>query len=121
MRSAGKIWFFGVSLFYAALAYFLGGASTTDAVSLFKSGKSHDGWGLNDPTFQVGGVVWASLVVLIQLYRIFCSVGRKREAALKPLRWNMLSFQTGGQGKFIVLLMIIPAVCWIVRLISRMQ
>jgi hypothetical protein len=46
-----KTWFFGVSLLYAVLAYFMGGLCTTTAVQLFETGEMRNDWGLSEATF----------------------------------------------------------------------
>jgi|SRR5579872_998745 len=121
MNWLGKSWFIGISVFYAALAFFLGGLSANTAFRFLTTGEWTNEWGITDPAFRVGGGAWAAVVALTQVYRIICSARRKKELELKPLRWSLLSFQVGGQLKFIILLLLLPAVCWVVGWIARLR
>jgi hypothetical protein len=119
MSWQGRCWFIAVSLLYAVLAIFFGGLSTTTALRFLETGEWRKDWGINEPNFWIGGGIWAGLVVLIQLYRITVSAGRKKEHEEKPLRRHLWSFQVGGQVKFLVLLLFVPAVCWVMGWIGR--
>jgi hypothetical protein len=118
MGTQAKTWFFGFSLLYTVLAFFLGGLSTNTALHFLETGRWRDEWGIAEPAFLIGGSAWASLVILVQLYRIRCSVKRNQESTNEPLRGSLLSFQVGGQVKFLLLILIVPAVCWLVHLVT---
>jgi hypothetical protein len=119
MSGLAKWWFFAVSFFYLVLAFLAGGLSINTALHFLETGQWRKDWGINEPTFWIGGGVWAGLVVLIQLYRIARSSKRQNEPEEKPLRGSLLSFQVGGQIKLLVLLLLVPAVCWVVGWIGR--
>jgi hypothetical protein len=119
MALRAKIWFFFASLFYAVLAYFAGGLSTNSALHLLETGQWRKDWGIDEPSFWLGGGAWASLVVFLQFYRITRSLRRRKELEEKPLRCSLLSFQVGGQIKLLILLLLVPAVCWVVGWIGR--
>ena len=112
----GKAWFFGLSLLYLVLACLLGGLSTNVALHLLQTGEIRGDWGVAEPTFWIGGGVWAYFVGLIQALRVASSVKRKKPKYQGPLRRSLWSFQVGGQVKVLLLLLLIPAVCWIVSL-----
>ena len=75
-----------------------------------------DEWGVAEPTFWVGGSAWVYFVGLIQVLRVGSSTKRKKAKNQTPLRRSLWSFQVGGQAKVLLLLLFIPAVCWIVSL-----
>jgi len=119
MSGRGRWWFFAVSVFYTVLAFLLGGLSTNTALRFLATGEWRKDWGFNEPTFWIGGAAWAGLLVLIQLYRISRSFNTQKENEKMPLRRSIWSFQVGGQLKFLLLLMIVPALCWVIGWIAR--
>ena len=116
----GRSWFGAVSCFYAVLAVFAGGLSTDTALRFLETGEWRKEWGFHEPTFWIGGGAWAGLVVFIQLYRIACSSQRKKDLSEKPLQRSLWSFQVGGQGKFLLVLLLVPAVGWVVGWMGRL-
>jgi hypothetical protein len=119
MEWRARCWFFGVSLFYAALALFAGGLSTTTSLRFLETGAWRQDWRMDEPAYWVGGGIWAGLVVLIQLYRVVSSSVRKKKLEEKPMPRPTWSFQVGGQIKFLVLLLLVPAVCWVIGWVAR--
>jgi len=115
MHSRHKTWFFCVSFVYVILAVFSGGLGTTTGLYFLKSGGHwREEWGLEEPAFWIGGIVWGIIVILIQLYRIRCSLNRNTELEQIPLRRSLWSFQVGGQIKLLVLLFVFPTICWVI-------
>ena len=117
MNGQAKAWFFGVSLLYVGLGYILGGLSTDIAIRFLETGQ----WRNELWNFGIGGGAWALFVGLIQVYRVGCSLQRRKEIELKPLRRSFWSFHLGGQWKVLVLLMLIPTLCWLVAVLREIS
>jgi hypothetical protein len=107
-----QLWFLGVSLFYIALAGFLGGESSRTALGAWETGEWQGGWGIGEPGFWAGAVAWGGLVILIQLYRVARSLARRGAPQQTPLRHSLWSIQVGGQLKVFLVLILIPFLCW---------
>ncbi len=85
MPRAGKLWFFGVSLFYLALVGFLGGNSFTATVQILRDGTWTRQWLYSGPLFWLGAGLWMAFVVILQTYRVYCSLRRGRAVEHKPM------------------------------------
>ena len=108
-----KSWFLGVSLFYLVLAVLFGGLGTNVGLTFWQTGDWRPDWGMEEPSFWMGGMAWGILILLIQLYRIKCSIGRNNELEKAPLCHSLWSLQVGGQIKILILLLLLPALCWV--------
>jgi hypothetical protein len=119
MPALGKVWFLAVSLLYAVLGYFLGGLSTQTALDFLEKRRWRSEWALHEPAFQIGGVAWATFIVSLQLYRVFRSMKRGRAVDPGPVRGSLWTLEVCGQLKILILLLLIPALCWCIAWLSR--
>lgn len=106
MGFAQRAWYFGISLVYAALAYFLvGGSVDTGLQWLVNEGSPT--WRLNEPTFWISGAVGSLMIVAIQILRVRRS-RRRSIAEEQPLSDSFWTLDLGGQTKVLVLAMLFP-------------
>ncbi len=108
-----KSWFFGMSLLYMVIVYFAGGLSISEALHFADKGEWKNGWGIEDRSFQISGLIWAGFVGFIQLYRILRSLQRTMNEEQEPLDQSWWSFQVGGQLKVLLLLLLVPGLSWV--------
>lgn len=118
MEEATKVRFFAISFLYMVLAYFFGGLSMNTALYAMRTARWRSDWGLQEPMFWFGGIAWVVLVIVIQEYRIGRSLKRKDEPEPKAMRQSFWTFQLNGQGKVALLMMFIPALCWVLGVIA---
>ncbi len=117
MSGFGKLWYFGISLFYLGVVGLLGGISFDAAVQIIQTGEWNQSLRFSQPTFWIGASLWAVFVVLLQLYRVSCSRRRSGLEGQKPLERSFRSFQIGVQFKCFLFLFLIPVLAWLGKMI----
>lgn len=118
--SPHKTWYYTVSVIYVITAIFGGGLCTTVGLHFMNNaGNWKKDWGLDEPAFWIGGLVYGTVVALIQYYRVQLSLRRSIEQEGEPLKQSLWSLQIVGQIKFMVLMMVFPAVCWAIGYLGR--
>jgi hypothetical protein len=122
MNWQARGWFLGTSLVYVGIVGFLGGYSY-GATRDYWFQQPHEMEGMPDyagPVFLTGILVWGGVVVLVQGYRVLASIWRSIMGQSKSSRgfWNL---QTGLQGKFIILLLLVPFVAWVIWAVQDWQ
>jgi len=115
MSGVGKLFFFGVSVFYVVVVGLMGAISFDATVQYIQDGACAESLRFSRPTFWLGAGLWAVFVVLLQLYRAFCSRRRARVVEHKPLERSLRSFQIGVQVKCLLLLVLMPFMAWLGR------
>jgi hypothetical protein len=111
-RRWAKVWFLGVSLLYVILGGLLGGLSFDLTYELSRQGEGPARWRFGETSFIAGCVFWAVLVIVIQAYRVHCSLIRSRLKGVAPLKGSFFSVQLGLHTKALLLLILPPLVGW---------
>ncbi len=120
MDGRARSWFVGVSVLYGALAYLFGGMSTNEAAHLLATGRRGRDWAFDEPSFQIGGAAWVAAVLLIQVFRVCCSLLRTDgEGDQEPARRIFFTFDVLGHLKFMILMLLIPFVWWALHFVLK--
>jgi hypothetical protein len=92
-----KGWFIIISLAYAGVIGILGGVSTLIFVRVLQGRTQSGRFQLQDVDFLVGAIVWAALVIIIQLMRVLSSLRRTTTEEVVPVRVTFWGLQANWQ------------------------
>jgi hypothetical protein len=111
MSVGWRVYFLGVSLFYALVVFGLGGAA------LYLTFRA-TGLRLDRTGFAVCGAVCSSLALLLQGYRVARSQQRTRQPVRQPFRAGLLDLETDCRMKFVALMILTILAVGLLRLCS---
>jgi hypothetical protein len=117
MARRTKVFYAVVSIVYTAAVGLLGGMAVQVTATLFREGSMRfPSWSecWSDPVFWTGAVIYGTLTVLLQIYRVKCSRRRSTTKPGEPFKGLVFNLQRYMQAKVLVLVLIVPAIVWLV-------
>jgi hypothetical protein len=113
-EAPGKLWYLLISLVYVAVGGLLGGITLAGAAHVAQHpGEAKFRLGEHLIAFSAGFLLWAMLLTLFQLYRIYASVRRGNSRKNRPLRMPPWGSQALLQVKFIGAMFLVAAGTWV--------
>ena len=112
MSFGQRLWFLVMTAVYMVVVGLFGGSITQAAHNLWVGQPTPDRPDFSSPDAMLGIVVWGTVVLMLQTYRVVASIRRAKVQPVRPCR-GFLNMQTFMHFKVILLLLAVPLVAWI--------